>query len=194
MTGEMMSDEMMSDEMMSDEMMSAEMMSGDQMDQLLMRDDEMDTSTMMNMMDTMNDQVFMSSPYLQVGKGAQEFVTIEDGEVSTLHRGCQGAQHLWVSLRLPMHTPDAYGLELTLVNQNDELLAPPFTLEEEEWLAYEVSGQEHQGSEIIGLTLVIFDPISVVGREGLIKTKVFIDGEVLESRVWVEVQWGADAC
>ena len=191
MTGEMMTGEMMTGEMMSDDMMSGERMSNDETDQMLMRDDEMDTSTMMDMM---NNQVFMSSPYLQVGKGEQEFIAIEDGEVSTLHRGCQGAQHLWVSLRLPMHTPDAYGLELTLVNQNDEFLAPPFTLKEEEWIAYEVSGQEHQGSEIIGLTLVIFDPISVVGREGLIKTKVFIDGEVLESRVWVEIQWGADAC
>jgi hypothetical protein len=186
-----MSDEMMSDEMMSDEMMSGEMTRDDSMDQMITQDHERDSSLMMDMM---NDQTFMSSPNLLVGKGAQEFVMIEDGEVSTLHRGCQGAQHLWVSLRLPTHTPDAYGLELTLVNQNDELLAPPFTLEEEEWLAYDVSDQEDQGSEIIGLTLVIFDPISVVGLEGLIKTKVFIGDEVLESRVWVEVQWGADAC
>ena len=119
---------------------------------------------------------------------------MQDGEVSTLHRGCQGAQHLWVSLRLPTHTPAEYGLELTLLDQEDQLLAPPFTLEGEEWLGYEVDGQNNLGSEIIGLTLVIFDPMRVVGKEALVKTRVFIDDDVLESYVWVEVQWGADAC
>ena len=144
--------------------------------------------------DTLIEPDFVSSPYLLVGKGATEFIAIEDGEVSTLHRGCQGAQHLWVSLRLPMHTPDAYGLELTLVDMSDALLAPPFTLEEEEWLAYEVPDQDRTGSEIIGLTLVIFDPMAVVGEEALVRTKVFIGNDILERRVWVEVQWGADAC
>jgi len=144
--------------------------------------------------DMMSSEPFVSSPLLLVGKGANEFIPIDDGDVSTLHRGCQGAQHLWVSLRLPMHTPDAYGLELQLVDDDDELLAPPFTLEEEEWLGYEVVGQETTGSEIIGLTLVIFDPMGVVGKEALIKTRVFVAGEVLERRSWVEVQWGADAC
>ena len=68
------------------------------------------------------------------------------------------------------------------------------TLEEEEWLGYQVVGQETAGSQIIGLTLVIFDPMGVVGKEALIKTRVFVADEVLERRSWVEVQWGADAC
>ena len=147
-----------------------------------------------NVNDMLIEPPFMSSPYLLVGKGATEFIPIADGEVSTLHRGCQGAQHLWVSLRLPMHAPDAYGLELTLVDDSDALLAPPFTLEEEEWLAYEIPERADVGSEIIGLTLVIFDPMAVVGEVALVRTKVFIGDEVFESRVWVEVQWGADAC
>ena len=140
------------------------------------------------------NQNFESSPYLLLGKGAREFVAIDDGEISTLHRGCQGAQHLWVSLRLPMHAPDAYALELQLVDEQNELLAPPFTLTEEFWLAYEDSNEGTMGSEIIGLTLVIFDPTRVVGNEALVKAKVTVDDQVLESRVWVEVQWGADAC
>ena len=152
---------------------------------------ESDRSTPTDEVDT---QDMISSPFLLVGKGADEFVEIEDGEVSTLHRGCQGAQHLWVSLRLPMHEPDAYGLELQLVDEANTLLAPPFTLQEEEWLSYNVVGQSQAGSEIIGLTLVIFDPMVVVGKEALVKTKVFIGDEVLKNHVWVEVQWGADAC
>lgn len=140
------------------------------------------------------NQNFESSPYLLLGKGAREFIAIDDGEVSTLHRGCQGAQHLWVSLRLPVHAPDAYALELQLVDEQDELLAPPFTLTEEFWLAYEDSNEGTMGSEIIGLTLVIFDPTRVVGDEALVKAKVTVDDQILESRVWVEVQWGADAC
>ena len=162
---------------------------------------------MMDMMGEMKDEVseeplmsssstddFISSSELLLGKGADAFETIQDGEISTLHRGCQGAQHLWVSLRLPNHSPDAYGLELTLVDQDDTLLAPPFTLEGEEWLGYDVEDQSTQGSEIIGLTLVIFDPMGVVGKEALVRTKVFVGEVTLESRVWVEVQWGADAC
>ena len=79
-----------------------------------------------------------------------------------------------------------------LVDDQDQLLAPPFTLTEEFWLPYE--DQNHAGSEIIGLTLVIFDPMNVVGDEALVKAKVTINDVILESRVWVEVQWGADAC
>lgn len=135
-------------------------------------------------------------PRLLVGKGAERFISMQDGEVSTLHRGCQGAQHLWVSLRLPRDEPDEYAVELQLVDEDDALLAPPFTLTEEAWLAYqdETNGEEITGSEIIGLTLVIFDPMAVVGGQALVKAKVSVDGETLESHVWVEVQWGADAC
>ena len=135
-----------------------------------------DTETELN-------QNFESSPYLLLGKGAREFIAIDDGEISTLHRGCQGAQHLWVSLRLPMHTPDAYALELQLVDEQDELLAPPFTLTEEFWLAYEDSHEGTMGSEIIGLTLVIFDPTRVVGDEALVKAKVTVDDQVLASMI-----------
>ncbi|MAD61235.1 MAG: hypothetical protein CMH49_06980 [Myxococcales bacterium] len=149
-------------------------------------------STMPPAMPDNPEMDFESSPDLLVGKGAQEFISILDGEISTLHRGCQGAQHLWVSLRLPQHTPDTYSLELQLVDDQDQLLAPPFTLTEEVWLPYE--DQDQAGSEIIGLTLVIFDPMNVVGDEALVKAKVTINDVVLESRVWVEVQWGADAC
>jgi len=144
--------------------------------------------------DSMGNVDFISSPHLLVGRGADQFIPVEEGEVSTLHRGCQGAQHLWVSLRLPTHSPDAYQLELTLIGDDGDLLAPPFTLEEEEWLGYSVEGQSLPGSEIIGLTLVIFDPMAVVGREALVKTRVQVGDRVLESRVRVEVQWGADAC
>lgn len=142
----------------------------------------------------------LSSPFLLVGKGADRFISTQQGEISTLHRGCQGAQHLWVSLRLPQHMPQAYGLELQLVNEEDQLLAPPFTLEGEEWLAYEIEDESLSsfgslGSELIGLTLVIFDPMKVVGKQALIKSRVFLDEEEsVESHLWVEVQWGADAC
>ena len=180
--------------------MSEEMLA--YMDQASESDSEAETTTELidNGLDSMMPPVmpnntemdFESSPDLLVGKGAQEFISMLDGEVSTLHRGCQGAQHLWVSLRLPQHTPDAYALELQLVDDQDQLLAPPFTLTEEFWLPYE--DQNHAGSEIIGLTLVIFDPMNVVGDEALVKAKVTINDVILESRVWVEVQWGADAC
>lgn len=140
------------------------------------------------------ERPFVSSPDLLLGKGDEMFIPVQDGEVSTLHRGCQGAQHLWVSLRLPRHAPDEYAVELQLVDELDSLLAPPYTLTEETWLAYRPDGQDDEGSEILGLTLVIFDPMSVVGREALVKAKVTVSGETLESRVWVEVQWGADAC
>jgi hypothetical protein len=153
--------------------------------------DERDSSMTMDP-DTIDD--FVSSPDLLVGTGSDDFRSIEEGDISTLHRGCQGAQHLWVSLRLPAYQPDEYGLELTLVDQENQLLAPPFTLEGEEWLPYEPEDQDTQGSQIIGLTLVIFDPMGVVGKDALIKTKVFVGDVVLESRGWVEVQWGADAC
>ena len=188
MSGETVSGETVSGEAVSGEAVSGEAVSGASaaIDQRSGDDNPPDGE--------MTDQSFVSSPHLLIGRGAQEFIAITDGEVSTLHRGCQGAQHLWVSLRLPIHRPNAYGLELTLLDQDDELLAPPFTLEEEEWLAYDVADQESQGSEIIGLTLVIFDPMMVVGEQALIKTRVFVGDEALESRVWVEVQWGADAC
>ena len=138
-----------------------------------------------------------SNPVLLLGTGADQFRTLDDGEISTLHRGCQGAQHLWVSLRLPQHPPKSYALELSLFNENQELVAPPFSLEDEEWLGYSDSnyGSQHQGSEIIGLTLVVFDPSRVVGTRALVRSVVMISEQVrVENEMWVEVQWGADAC
>lgn len=182
----------------SDELQSADLqevdLESDVIDVPTEEMDPLDDSPESSDAETDLNQNFESSPYLLLGKGAREFIEIDDGEVSTLHRGCQGAQHLWVSLRLPMHAPDAYSLELQLVDGQDELLAPPFTLTEEFWLAYEDSNEGTVGCEIIGLTLVIFDPTRVVGDEALVKAKVTVDDQVLESRVWVEVQWGADAC
>ena len=130
------------------------------------------------------------SDRLIIGRGVEEFIMMTEGEVSTLHRGCQGAQHLWVSLRIKDAEPNSYPFTLTLINEEGDEVAPPYTLDQEFWSP----SVDDEGSELYGLTLVIFDPTRVVGQRALITAMVEIDGQRLSRSIWVEVQWGADAC
>lgn len=124
---------------------------------------------------------------LVLGLGERALVPAEEGDEALLQRGCQGAQHIWVSLRAPTLAPGTHALTLALVRADGVLVVPPYTIEHD-WRAADV------GAELIGVTLVVFDPLAVVGELADIEATVTADGETGRARLRVRVAWGPDAC
>jgi hypothetical protein len=117
---------------------------------------------------------------LRVGQGARTFEPLADGDVAWLHRGNQGLQHVWVSLRRegePGFAPVRLALEV-----DGESVASPFEVS--------VPWSEHVGGEIeaLGLTLVVPEPGRVVDRPAVLRVAVADDDEQVE----VVVEWGAE--
>jgi len=126
---------------------------------------------------------------LALGVGETTFVPLAHGEVALLQRGCQGAQHIWVSLHSPALPPADYLLRLSLLRLSDGYeVVPEHTLE----LPWDPHGD---GSALLGVTLVIWDPLPIVEAVGDIYAEVEApDGRVGRATLRVRVEWGPDAC
>lgn len=122
---------------------------------------------------------------LGLGEGALRMIEPE-GE-ALLQRGCQGSQHIWVSLRAPTLGPGTYPLTLSLVRADGTVVVPPYTVDYD-WQATEA------GAEVVGVTLVVFDPLAVVDQLADIEARVTAQGMTAQARVRVRVVWGPDAC
>lgn len=116
------------------------------------------------------------------------FTPLSDGDAVTLHRGCQGAQHVWVGLSVEGLSAEPISFELTLRDSAHVLTR--LYLEGEAW------EQSNNGSfDLIGLTLVVFDAEEAIGRPLVLGVEVrSADGEVGYGWREVIVAWGADSC
>lgn len=126
---------------------------------------------------------------VELGVGEAEFVPIEHGETALLQRGCQGAQHIWVSVRAPALEPGTHRLVLALDRPDDGVeVVPPYGVEYD-W------DQSDDGAALYGITLVVFDPLAIVGETGDIHATIeAADGRVGRAILRVHVEWGPDAC
>lgn len=126
---------------------------------------------------------------VELGLGARAFDDVQTGDVAPLQRGCQGAQHVWISLRSPDLDPGDFANTLRAVRVRDgEEVVPSHTLD----LLWEPS---ESGAELIGVTLVFFDPVAVVGELVDLHAEVETpDGRVGRTVIRVMVEWGPDAC
>ena len=103
---------------------------------------------------------------LALGIGERAFMAHPHGDVALLRRGCQGAQHVWVSLRTGALPAGDHPLRLSLHRISDDYaVVPVHTLE----LPWDPLGDE---VALIGVTLVIFDPLPIVGELGDITAEV----------------------
>jgi len=126
---------------------------------------------------------------LALGIGEQAFTAHPHGDVALLRRGCQGAQHVWVSLRTAALPAGDHPLRLSLHRVSDDYaVVPVHTLE----LPWDPLGDE---VALIGVTLVIFDPLPIVGELGDITAEVDApDGRTGRAKLRILVEWGPDDC
>jgi hypothetical protein len=126
---------------------------------------------------------------LELGLGHRMFTAAAAGAEAPLQRGCQGAQHVWISLRSPDLQPGDLNNFLRAVRVRDgEEVVPRHSL----ILPWEGAAD---GAALIGVTLVIFDPVAVVGELVDIEVEVEApDGRIGRAVIRVRVEWGPDAC
>lgn len=126
---------------------------------------------------------------LGLGLGIDRFVEVEHGATAALQRGCQGAQHVWLSLRSPALEPGAYVMTLSAARAGDGVEAVPAHDLEFPWTA------AGEGAELLGVQLVIFDALLVVDAEVDVRVEVQAgDGRVGRAVHRLRIEWGPDDC
>lgn len=125
---------------------------------------------------------------LELGGGEAQLTPIADGDEVLLHRGCQGAQHIWISLHAPTLDPALYPVTLAITHPDGAEAVPAHTID------YDFAAAD-PGAELVGVTLVVFDPLAVLGLPVDVHAMVeTADGEVGRDTRRVVVEWGPDAC
>ncbi|WP_236607067.1 hypothetical protein [Sandaracinus amylolyticus] len=128
---------------------------------------------------------------LHLGEGELAFRAIEDGDTLLLARGCQGSQHVFVTLRSEDMDPRGMVVELELVREGSgESVSGEFRLR----LSFtpDASGAFAQ---LTGLTLQVAEPDGAIGDDlvlrGRIEDRTGIEAHA-ERRVRIE--WGTQVC
>jgi len=123
-----------------------------------------------------------------LGSSPDAFIPLSDGDTVTLHRGCQGAQHVWVGLSVEGLSAEPISFELSLRDSAQVLTR--LYLEGEPW-----SQPSDDTFDQVGLTLVVFDAEEAIGRPLILGAEVrSADGQVGYGWREVTVAWGADSC
>ena len=131
---------------------------------------------------------------LEVGTGAEAFVPVGDGDIVELGRGCQGAQHLWVSLRTAGMRPERMTVELSLQRVSDGAVATA-PLRARLMFDPRADDADQQAAERVGIRLVVDDPDLVVDQEALLTATVTnIDKVTATTTRRTQVQWGDEVC
>jgi len=129
---------------------------------------------------------------LEVGTGQQQqFIPLADGETLLLQRGCQGGQHIFVSLRAWGLPPNPVMLDLSLTRAEDgQGVAPPFRVR---FLFTQATGDAPD--EATGLVFQLTQPDQAVGRTVRLTASVETDaGQTAEDSHTGPLQWGPSAC
>lgn len=135
------------------------------------------------------------TPTIEIGTGGiLVYEPVSDGDTMYLSRGCQGSQHLWISVR-------AWGLDtqpalirLNATRARDDL---PLSLGPE-GLLVRLRFQQLDGlDELTGLQLQIPDPDLALGEEVRVMVEVsedFTGGRTVRAERLVAVEWGDEVC
>lgn len=131
-----------------------------------------------------------AAPGLIIGTGQQSLEPWpEDGEVS-LHRGCQGLQHIYVSVVSDVLGQSRWLVNLSLVRAQDgDVVSIPY----EVLLRPDRVGAGLWG--IVGLNLVVPYPDDALDRSLVLEATVDDEeGRRVAGSVDVRIVWGADHC
>lgn len=130
---------------------------------------------------------------LAVGVGEPTvFLPTVSGEPLLLQRGCQGAQHVFTSLRI-LDPADAVARVSVSIHrvEDDRLVSVPVDVR----LPLEPDPFSDRVRRITGLTPVVEVPSDVVGREVEIRATYTTEaGEAFTANLRGTVRWGTDSC
>jgi len=126
---------------------------------------------------------------LELGTGELAFVPITEGETLLLARGCQGSQHVWISLRASTaFNPRGMNVQLDLVRPDGLRRSLEFLVR----LTFDVSAT---GLLLLGITLQVPDPEVTIGESLLlIATITDANGRAARATRGVQVVWGTERC
>lgn len=137
------------------------------------------------------DDAAVAQGTLRMGEGELEFREIVEGDTLLIARGCQGSQHVWMTLRSEDMDPRGMIVELSIVRASDEtLVSGAFRLR----LSFteDASGEFAQ---LTGLTLQVPDPDAVLGEDLVLRGRIE-DRAGVEARSErrVRIAWGTQTC
>jgi hypothetical protein len=128
---------------------------------------------------------------VEIGNGSDTFVPFADGDTLDLIHGCQGAQHIWIALRVWGLNPRGTILDLELTRERDGLqVSQIFTVR----VSLEpVAGTDY--AEVTGLTLIVPEPDQAIGEDlTLTATVTAMDGRSATSVRHIRTEWGEGGC
>jgi len=140
---------------------------------------------------TTDDAATLPPGVLLLGEGASDFRAVEDGDTLLIAQGCQGSQHVWITLRSEDMDPRGMVVELELVRADDDtLVSSPFLLR--------LSFTPDTGgafAQLTGLTLLIPDPDLAIGHDLILRGRLEDRNgvEALAERS-VQIEWGTEVC
>lgn len=128
---------------------------------------------------------------LEVGTG-ETFTALEEGGTLELHQGCQGSQHVFVSLRAWELTNPRAQVQLTLERAEDATkVSADFKLR----LSFESAPNPGDPAQLQGLVLPVTAPDKAVGQQVRLKASVLSDSnESATDTRTVTLQWGSPLC
>jgi hypothetical protein len=137
------------------------------------------------------DETPPPTPRLEVGTG-RYFTALGDGATLELARGCQGSQHVFVSMRAWDLASLNARVTLTLERAADGLVvSSPYAIR----LPFEAGTTPDAPATLEGLLLVVPDPAPALGRE--VRLTASIETEASERATDTRsatLQWGTETC
>jgi len=129
---------------------------------------------------------------LEVGAGREQFTPLAEGDTLWIQQGCQGSQHMFVSLRAWGLPSDPVLVELSLTRTDDgKKVSASYRVR---YLFAQGSGEEAP-DELPGLLLQITDPDAAVGRTVRLSASVETDSGARVADVRTgPLQWGPPSC
>jgi hypothetical protein len=127
---------------------------------------------------------------LEIGIGEAGFAAVTEGQTLLLARGCQGSQHVWISLRTnPAFVARGMVVAVDLVRASDGLRR---SLEFLVRQSFEVTAAHNQ---LVGLTLQVPEPELAIG-EALVVVANIRDsmGRTAHASRNVQLAWGTETC
>ena len=127
---------------------------------------------------------------LQVGTGELEFSPVVEGQTLLLARGCQGSQHVWISLRVnPAFNPRGMVVALDLLRASDGARR---SLEFVVRLTFDMGPGVLQ---LAGLTLQVPEPDMAIAEDIVLVASVRDSaGRVARASRNVRIAWGTETC
>ncbi|MCP3059698.1 hypothetical protein LXT21_13000 [Myxococcus sp. K38C18041901] len=131
-------------------------------------------------------------PRVAVGVGRPgQYIPVKAGDTLRLQRGCQGSQHVFVSLQAWNLEPLSATVSLSLTRRSDgQRVSLPYQLR----LPFEPANTQRPAM-LSGLLLVVPEPSEALGEPVTLEARLE-DAQGQSSTDTREgvIQWGADAC